>query len=105
MKLYTALNPTEAHILCELLKTEGIQCEVRGEGLFGLQGEIPISPDTGAYIWLMEPIKMTEAQRIIQDYERQRTSVGPDWYCLNCGESNEALFGICWNCGRPAENR
>lgn len=38
MKIFIAKNPAEAHIVCELLRTEQILCEVRGEGLFGLKG-------------------------------------------------------------------
>ncbi len=43
MKIYIAKNPAEAHIVCELLKTEQIACEVRGEGMFGLKGELPLA--------------------------------------------------------------
>ena len=39
MKIFSASNPTEAHIICGLLESENIACEVRGEGLFGLKGE------------------------------------------------------------------
>ena len=38
MKIFSASNPTEAHIICGLLESENIACEVRGEGLFGLKG-------------------------------------------------------------------
>ena len=46
MKIFIAKNPAEAHIVCELLKTEQVYCEVRGEGIFGLKGELPFSDDT-----------------------------------------------------------
>lgn len=39
MKIFSAANPTEAHIICGLLESEKIACEVRGEGLFGLKGK------------------------------------------------------------------
>ncbi|GAK85004.1 hypothetical protein JCM19238_2584 [Vibrio ponticus] len=41
MKIFSAANPPQAHIVCELLRANGITCEVRGEGIFGLQGEVP----------------------------------------------------------------
>ena len=37
MKTFSASNPTEAHIICGLLESENIACEVRGEDLFGLK--------------------------------------------------------------------
>ncbi len=44
MKIFSASNPTEAHILCGLLQQQGIDAEVRGEGIFGLRGELPTMP-------------------------------------------------------------
>ncbi|MEZ9549197.1 putative signal transducing protein, partial [Vibrio crassostreae] len=55
MKIFSASNPTEAHIICGLLESENISCEVRGEGLFGLKGEIPFTEETDPYVWLYEP--------------------------------------------------
>lgn len=104
VKIYIAKNPTEAHILCELLKTQNVSCEVRGEGIFSLQGELPISPETNAYIWLLAPSKHTLALSIIEEYEAQRNSNAPSWYCHLCGEENESQFGLCWNCGALPES-
>lgn len=25
------------------------------------------------------------------------------WNCTSCGEDNDSEFGICWNCGLPAD--
>ncbi|WP_070967574.1 DUF2007 domain-containing protein [Vibrio sonorensis] len=104
MKIYSASNPTQAHILCELLKSQTIRCEVRGEGIFGLQGELPISPDTDSYIWLLDQQQLDRAKTVIRDFESQ--SLQKDWHCPECGESNEAQFAICWQCGQhaPIEN-
>lgn len=102
MKVFVASNPTDAHILCELLKQASIACDVRGEALFGLRGELPLNEDTAPYIWLYDPQQLTAARAIIDDYlqpvnEQHRA----DWRCRQCGELNEAQFGACWRCGTP----
>ena len=43
VQVYSAENPTEAHYLKGLLESQGIQCDVRGESLFGARGELPIT--------------------------------------------------------------
>lgn len=100
MKIFVASNPTDAHILCELLKQTGIACDVRGEALFGLRGELPLNEDTAPYIWLYDVSRVIEAQRIIDDYLRPANDLGADsWQCQHCGEMNEAQYGACWRCG------
>ncbi len=69
MKIFIARNPTEAHIVCELLRSEHVACEVRGEGLFGLQGELPFGDDTDAYIWLLNTYHEKKAVTIVQEYQ------------------------------------
>ena len=65
MKIFSASNPTEAHIICGLLESENIACEVRGEGLFGLKGEIPFTEETDPYVWLYEPELASKALSLI----------------------------------------
>lgn len=100
MKVYSATTPTEAHIVCELLKSQSIDCEVRGEGVFGLQGEVPFGESSEPYVWLIETDKLSTAQSAIEDYKRAH--VGDDWKCRDCGETNEPQFGVCWQCGATA---
>ncbi|CAH0540548.1 DUF2007 domain-containing protein [Vibrio marisflavi] len=101
MKIFIARNPTEAHIVCELLRSEHVACEVRGEGLFGLQGELPFGDDTDAYIWLLNTYHEKKAVTIVQEYQSRlnRNENNADWYCSGCGEQNEGQFAICWSCG------
>ncbi len=104
MKIFIAKNPAEAHIVCELLRTEQIQCEVRGEGLFGLKGELPFGDDTDPYIWLFAPEQQMKAAGIVDDYQRQaQPNHYKDWYCPHCSEINEGQFGACWRCGHQIE--
>ena len=100
MKVYSAATPTEAHIVCELLKSQSINCEVRGEGVFGLQGEIPFGESSEPYVWLVETEKLSTAQSTIRQF--LDTQEGDDWQCVDCGETNEPQFGACWQCGATA---
>lgn len=104
MKIFVAKNPAEAHIVCELLRTEQIQCEVRGEGLFGLKGELPFGDDTDPYIWLLIPEQQMKAAAIVDDYQSQALpNHYQDWHCPKCSEINEGQFGACWRCGHQIE--
>ncbi|NOH53610.1 DUF2007 domain-containing protein [Vibrio coralliilyticus] len=98
MKIFTANNPPEAHIVCELLKSNQIQCEVRGEGMFGLQGEVPFGENSQPYVWLLDSKMQNHASAIIEQY-MQQAQFGSEWQCEECGETNEAQFAICWQCG------
>ena len=104
MKIFIAKNPTEAHIVCELLKTEQIFCEVRGEGIFGLKGELPFGDDTDPYVWLLNPEQKMRALATIEAYQKQtQPNTYQDWKCPKCSEINEGQFGACWRCGHHIE--
>ncbi|NVC63598.1 DUF2007 domain-containing protein [Vibrio sp. 05-20-BW147] len=102
MRVFTANTPIEAHIVCQLLLNEQILCEVRGEGLFGLKGELPATDDTNPYVWLLEPNKLAFAKTVVESYQSQCTSVA-NWQCKHCGEEIEGQFGACWYCGSTLE--
>ena len=100
MKVFIAQNPPQAHIICELLRAEHIQVEVRGEGLFGLQGELPMEDSTQPYVWLLDPNQRTQAEKLIASLERDFAKRSQqEWKCGNCGELNEGQFALCWQCG------
>lgn len=96
MKIYAASTPPEAHIVCELLKSHQIGCEVRGEGVFSLQGEIPFGEASEPYVWLLNEDKEQQAREVILRYQNEGS--GTEWQCSQCGESNEGQFAICWQC-------
>ncbi|WP_413284684.1 DUF2007 domain-containing protein [Vibrio sp. MA40-2] len=97
MKIFSASNPTEAHIICGLMKQQNIHTEVRDEGLFSLKGELPLTNDTDPYVWLFELDKLDQARTLINEYENQQHDLA-DWLCEVCGEQNEGQFGLCWRC-------
>lgn len=100
MRIYSATTPPEAHIVCELLKCHRIDCEVRGEGIFGLQGEIPFGESSEPYVWLLDQDKREQAETVIAQINTP--SMESDWQCAQCGEHNEPQFGACWQCAAYA---
>lgn len=70
MKIFSANNPPQAHIVCELLRTNNIDCEVRGEGIFGLQGELPFGESSEPYVWLLDSSQQNKAYEVITQFEQ-----------------------------------
>lgn len=104
LNVYSARNPTEAHLLKGILESYGIGCVVRGEALFSVRGEVPLTPDTAPSVWILDNNDADEAGRIIKEYESSNMLDGSDkesWICRYCGEDSEGQFTKCWNCGKP----
>ena len=97
LKVYSASNLPEAHLLLNLLHQAGISAQVLNGFAQGASGEIPFEQ---AYpqIWLEDERDKLLAERIIAQYET--TSPNMEWiYCGKCGERNPVNFEICWQCG------
>lgn len=102
MKIFVGNNPPETHIVQQQLMAEGIECEVRGEGVFGLRGEVPFDESSLPYVWLFNKEQEMMARAVIQDWQKQAEKSGNmPWVCSACHETNEAQFGVCWNCQTP----
>jgi len=99
MKIFIAQHPAEAHIVCGLLQHAGIPCEVRGEVLFSVRGEIPFDDNSSPYVWLLNPNFEQQSKKLIEHYLHPVQENLPEWRCDNCGEMNEPQFSLCWNCG------
>lgn len=87
-----------------MLEAQGIECEVRGDVLFGARGELPLTPETAPSVWVVEEKRYKDARRVIQRYELAnagKLSSGEKWSCSTCGETLEEQFTHCWKCGRP----
>lgn len=105
IKVYTADNPVDAHLLKGLLEGEGIEAEVRGEFLWGCRGEIPLLPETSPSVWVIDDADRERAGEIIAVFirhvEMDRKAGRDDggWACPACGAPNEGRFTDCWKCG------
>ncbi|MDO8704467.1 MAG: DUF2007 domain-containing protein [Sulfuricaulis sp.] len=99
LRLCTAANLPEAHLLLHRLMHAGIEARVLNEHAQGGLGDIPF---THAYpeIWIMEAADAPRAREIVREFERAPLS--PDTaQCQACGEFNPQGFEICWSCGKP----
>ncbi|WP_165831913.1 DUF2007 domain-containing protein [Aliidiomarina sp. B3213] len=99
IEVYLAANPVEANLLVGLLNAEGIPAGVKGIGVAGGIGELPVDA-------LQMPIYAPEAKKasaraVLKDYERngQLKHAQSDWTCSECEEVNGSAFEICWSCG------
>lgn len=99
LRLCTAANLPEAHLLLHRLAHAGIEARVLNEHAQGGLGDIPF---THAYpeIWIMEEVDEARAREIIAEYERT-PSTRDSIRCDSCGEMNPQSFEICWHCGKP----
>jgi hypothetical protein len=100
-KVYVAKNPADAHLLKGLFEGENIEAEVRGEFLYGVRGEVPITPDTCPSVWVMDDSDYDKAMELVttfRDGEPSSPREGGVWRC-GCGEENENQFTECWSCG------
>ncbi len=101
-KIYIAGNPVDAHLLKGLLEGENISAEVRGEFLYGVRGELPITPDTCPTVWVQDDSDYDRAMELVttfQGVENTNADEAGVWRC-GCGEENENQFTECWSCGK-----
>jgi hypothetical protein len=105
-QVYSAASPPEAHMLRGYLETAGIRAVVLGEHGYAARGGLPIDATTAPAIWVAEE-EAEQALALIQEFfAQQPLEHGENWRCPNCGESLEAQFTACWNCGAERiENR
>jgi Putative prokaryotic signal transducing protein len=97
-----AKNPADAHLLRGLLEGENIEAEVRGEFLYGVRGEVPITPDTCPSVWVMDDSDYDKALELVSSFREGESPYPMEseaWRC-RCGEENESQFTECWSCGR-----
>ncbi len=103
-RIYTADGPGDAHVLRGLLEVEGIQAVVRGDGMVPLQSGSPFTIETRPSVWVLADAseRYARAVAIAEEYaakKRADTAAGELWRCPSCGETVEAQFAACWNCG------
>lgn len=88
--------------LCEsILKSHGIEVEVRNLNSSTLSGEVPFA-SAYAELWVVNDEDYEEAIRLLREY--RSTPAGgssADWECRNCRETVPGSFALCWNCQAP----
>jgi predicted amidophosphoribosyltransferase len=123
-KVYSARDPTEAHLVRGFLEARGIEAIVQGEALWAGRGELPLTPDTCPSVWVVHDTDAEHAQELLAA-RRVRAEAGtcpncgydlrglpqprcPEcgleffrpttWQCPTCGEVIEEQFTACWHC-------
>jgi Putative prokaryotic signal transducing protein len=82
------------------LESNAIPCASRNEHMIAAGGGVPYT-ECYPELWILNDADFDSASRILSEWQ---TSVAADtsaWECASCGESCEAQFALCWNCGAP----
>jgi hypothetical protein len=91
----------EAGLLKDILEKEGIECEIRNQGLGAAMGVVPVT-ECYAEVWVLKEEDAARAEEIVRDWRRGQAQSGT-WKCPKCGELVEEQFTSCWKCGAPRE--
>ncbi len=101
IKVFTAQNHAEAHLVKGLLEAEGIQAEVRGDALSTLEGGLAVESFRPS-IWVPKDHHLGNATELVERFSRRQPSTlhpGSPWHCPQCEERHEPQFTECWHCG------
>ena len=124
IKVYSAKDPADAHLIRGMLESNGLRSVVQGEALWSARGELPLTPDTGPSVWVAAESDYETARRLIDERERgssptRCSNCGHDlgdlrqpqcpecgtsftaaepWICPDCEHEIEGQFTDCWNC-------
>jgi putative signal transducing protein len=100
-QIFTAEHGAEAHFVRGLLESRGVSAQVRGEELWGVRGEVPLT-EAVPTVWILDGTREMEARGIIAEYAASRRGSDhsqPLWSCPTCGGGLEEQFTECWKCG------
>lgn len=97
--VYTANDRIDAQLCYDYLTKRGVSVHVQGMDLHSAAGELP--PDLPVTVWVVDDRDYAMALRLIEHYQTPPPPDAQDWSCSRCGETIEAQFALCWNCGTP----
>lgn len=97
LRLYTAANLPDAHMLRQLLAQAGIEAHVFNENAQSGMGEIPFT-HAWPEVWLVKPGDEKPAREVVRIFERPPVP-SADVFCAACHERNPGNFELCWSCG------
>ncbi|WP_206999515.1 putative signal transducing protein [Trinickia mobilis] len=104
LRLMHAPNPIIGQHWVNVLAAAGISCELHNRYLNGAMGEIP--PDQCApELWLVDERDEALARRLIDAASNGPPTGAANWRCHSCGETLEAQFTQCWQCGATRDPR
>lgn len=102
--VYSNPNPAIARLVWNALDAEGIPAVVRGASNGAAGGELP-PVAAWAEVWVADDGRLADSRALVAEATAEPDPTAALWTCPACGETSEAHFGACWNCGaeRPAE--
>jgi hypothetical protein len=104
LRVFIAEHPAQAHLVEDLLRSNGIGAHVVGESLLNTIPGASVIPGTAPEVWLLDPSQAEPARELIRRFlagEPLPEAAGPAWPCPKCGELLESQFSDCWQCGTP----
>jgi len=102
LKVFVAEHQAQAHLVEDLLRSNGIEAHVIGESLLNTIPGSSVIPGTSPEVWILHPDQADSAKELIRRFttgEPLPESSGPSWQCPKCGEILESQFSECWKCG------
>ena len=104
LKVFVAEHQAQAHLVEDLLRSNGIEAHVVGESLLNTIPGASVIPGTSPEVWIFNPEQAESALDLVRRFSTGAPlpeSSGPSWQCAKCGETLESQFSECWNCGTP----
>lgn len=99
-KIFIGRDSMEAHFLCDVLASAGIEATVMGEALSTGRGELPLTGETLPSVWVRDT-DVDKATAIVDEFVKggqEKMDLAAPWKCPHCGEELEGQFDVCWNC-------
>lgn len=83
------------------LESAGVPAFVEGEHLTSLQGEIPTGASAEFHVSIVDEEQLPRASLVARGWFEDQSREDPPqtWTCAACGETHEAQFRSCWQCG------
>ena len=98
-RIYSHPNGAMVHLAKNELENLGIDAVVRGEHAAAVVGA-GAGIDAWNELWVVDDARAQEAAQVIERViEGAAVETADPWPCPNCGETIEAPFDVCWNCG------
>jgi len=100
-RLHTTSDRTQAHLLRGALESAGVPAFVEGEHLTPLQGQIPTGASAEFHVSIVDEEQLPRASIVARSWFEAQSHENPSetWKCGDCGETHEAQFHSCWQCG------
>ena len=102
LKVFTAEHPAQAHLVEDLLRSNGIEAHVVGESLLNTIPGASVIPGTAPEVWVLDSEQGQPAMELIRRFVSGQAlpeATGPAWNCPSCSELLESQFSNCWKCG------